>query len=142
MFCHLDQIQSRTYIDYRERKKMARRRDDLFNKPYVTHRRAATQKAIERSEGRMPSPETLIRDDVLWSLTYRVYCADCKKVKGSKQTNVYYPERPCSNCGSTKTILRDVDDNKIAWEKWVGIQNERFFRSQYDLPEVDYPNDY
>jgi cytochrome c553 len=46
----------------------------------------------------------------------RPYCADCHKVKGSKAKNRYFPKLSCSNCGSTKTRLRDFDENEISWD--------------------------
>jgi ribosomal protein L37E len=57
-------------------------------------------------------------------LVMRPYCADCGKLKGSKAKNRYFPERPCSNCGSPRTKLRDFDGNEIGWDKWVVMANE------------------
>jgi hypothetical protein len=54
----------------------------------------------------------------------RPYCANCDKLKGSKAKNRYYPTRPCSNCGSIETRLRDFAGNEIRWEKWVVRANE------------------
>jgi hypothetical protein len=57
-------------------------------------------------------------------LDMRPYCGDCDKLKGSKAKNRYFPELPCSACGSTKTRLRDFDGNEICWDKWAVLQNK------------------
>jgi hypothetical protein len=64
------------------------------------------------------------RKEKWYSAEQRPYCANCGKLKGSKEKDCYYPERPCSNCGSTKTKVKDYNHNEMSWEKWVAIENE------------------
>jgi|SRR5215813_8864719 len=64
------------------------------------------------------------REEKWYSAEKRPYCTSCGKLKGSEIKDCYYPERPCSNCGSLKTILIDYNGNEIRWTKWVALQNE------------------
>src|SRR4030095_10162771 len=64
------------------------------------------------------------RKEKWYSIEQRPYCANCGKLKGSKTEDYYYPERPCLDCGSSKTKLRDYNDNEIGWDKWVALENE------------------
>jgi hypothetical protein len=64
------------------------------------------------------------RKEKWYSAEQRPYCANCGKLKGSKTNDCYYPERPCSNCGSFETTLIDYNGNEISWDEWVALQNE------------------
>jgi hypothetical protein len=66
----------------------------------------------------------LERKEKWYTVEERPYCVDCGKLKGSKQNDCYYPERPCSNCGSKKTKVKDYNGNEMSWEKFVAIENE------------------
>ena len=109
---------------------MSRPRKD----PFTMRRYEAERKALLR-EG--PPPVQL--DRWVWHFTdMRVHCANCGALNGSKKTNVYYPDSPCRNCGSTKMKLRNFDGYKIDWEKWLIQFGEREDRSYYGYPDYEY----
>jgi hypothetical protein len=78
------------------------------------------------------------RKEKRYSAEQRPYCVNCKKLKGSKTNDCYYPERPCSNCGSTKTKVRDYNGNEMSWEKWVAIENEAVLAEKARLEAEEY----
>jgi hypothetical protein len=104
---------------------------------FINQMRRESQFKIRRSEAEAKArlrEERTGRDCYDWDATVadgkwyfldkRPHCANCNKIKGSKAKNRYFPERPCTYCGSTKTKLRDFDGNEISWDKWAILQEE------------------
>ena len=62
----------------------------------------------------------------------RPYCANCGRLKGSRQGR-FYPDKACKHCGSTKTVLRNKANKVISWSKWLKIKADRRDEEYYAL---------
>ena len=60
------------------------------------------------------------------------YCANCGKLKGSKKTNISFPERPCLGCGSTETRVRYRNGYEISRERWLELENARMQKEDFE----------